>query len=364
MVGPGGGHNIKRFLDYFNDHTEYDLTYVYFTNPKHYRLKENFPNIHFIPFYHPLVLKVLFLGKQDLVWMHNWTPLPFALYLAKRYRRDAYINFNVWSEPVPQMALANTLKGKLYSRLLKACDSVQCSWYNTFDLIKQVTGANPVMLRWGMEEERFLPPQKPFAKETVLFLEELKKTDKVKFFFPKSISGFNAHDLVLETVLALKQNGVTNFIVYIWPGNHNHESKVTEIKRFISSHDLSEYVVFKEHGFVPDQDLSEIWRNMDCGLQLLEKDQLSTSFQEPMLYKKEIIASDILSYRLFEDTFGVDLNLVSNTKEEVYRRMSAICEGNWTDKSEIEKRFQVINEHYRFKYNMVKMMDYFKANKK
>lgn len=362
MVGPGGGHNIKRFLDYFNNDAEYQLTYVYFTNPKHYDLNKSYPKISFIPFYHPFILKVLLLKKVDLVWMHNWTPLPFALYLVRRFRRSSHLNFNIWSEPIPHMALEKTLKGKLYQKLFQACDSIQCSWFNTFNLIEKIPNTNPVMLRWGMEEERFIPAKKPFKQETVCFIDELKKSNKVKFFFPKSISGFNSHELVLEACLALKQNGITNFVVYIWPGNHNQESKVAEIKNFIASNGLNDLVIYKNHEFLPDQDLSEIWRNMDCGLQLLSKDQLSTSFQEPLLYRKEIIASNILSYQLFEKTFKVNLKLVNNNKEEVYYRMKLICEGNRTDKIELEKRFQVINEHYRFENNIVKMMGYFKSN--
>ena len=60
---------------------------------------------------------------------------------------------------------------------------------------------------------------------------------------------------------------------------------------------------------------------MDCCLQLLNNDQLSTSLLEPMLLNKEIIASDIYAYRSLNEKEGLNINLIANQAHIVAKKM-------------------------------------------
>ncbi|MFB6258275.1 MAG: glycosyltransferase [Flavobacteriales bacterium] len=358
MFGPAKGHNVKRFLDHFQGSDEHELHYFYFTKPEHYQLA-SYDRIHWIPYYDPFRLLKALRSKKDLLWVHNWTPLPILLFILLFRRRDVPINFNVWSEPVPLIARSSSLKGWFYRFFFRRCRTIQCTWFSTYDHIKALKGVNPVLLRWGMEEGWFHEDEKaPYMDETKDFLERLPR-DKLRFFFPKSIGLYNRHDLIIEACRRLVQEGRQDFVIYFWLGNHNPPDKLEDYRQRIERHGLTPYIELVEHSFLPLQDIKAIWKTMDVGLQLLDKDQFSTSIQEAMLLKKELVASDIPPYRKFEEHFELDLELIPNEEKAIAARMRELLDGKRTDEEELEGRKAVLEKEYRFDQNIERMLNFF-----
>ncbi|MFB6258379.1 MAG: glycosyltransferase [Flavobacteriales bacterium] len=358
MFGPAKGHNVKRFLDYFQRSPEHELYYFYFTKLEHYDLS-HYDRIYWIPYYKPFRLFKTLRKRLDFLWVHNWTPLSVLLFILIFRRRDVPINFNVWSEPVPLKARSKTFKGAFYRFFFRRCRTVQCTWFSTYDHIKTLKGVNPVLLRWGMEEGWFREDQNaPYADETKEFLQRLPK-GKLRFFFPKSLGLYNRHDLIIEACHRLVAEGRQNFVIYFWLGNHNPPEKLEEYGQRIEKRGLAPYIELVEHSFLPLEDIKAIWKAMDVGLQILDKDQFSTSIQEAMLLKKEVVASDIPPYRKFEEQYGLDLALIPNEEKAIATRMGELLDGERTDEEELEKRKKVLEKEYRFDKNIERMLSFF-----
>lgn len=359
MFGPGTGHNIVRFLDYFKEHPKHELTYYHYNGQKHFNLDDYQPQITFISPYALFKLIRAIKNKQDLLWIHNWTPWPILILVRMFAKKSTIVNFNVWSEALPKMVKSGGVKASFYRSFFRYCDTLQCTWFSTLNLLKAQGFTNTVMLRWGMVEEKFtdLSELKPSAF-TSNFIDSIDP-NKYNFFFPKSVSGGNRHDLIVEACKKLVDEGYKDFKIYFWLGNFNRSEQLDLIESQIKEFDISEQIAIIHHEFVSHEEIHLIWSKMDCGLQVLDADQLSTSFQEPQLYLKEIIASNIPSYQLFQKEFNVELNLIENTTESLHLRMKGLLEGEQTSEIELEKRKSVFENHYRFTANMPKILDYF-----
>ena len=364
MFGPGTGHNIVRFLEYFKNQNEHKLTYYHYNSEKHFSHSKYQPEINFISPYSIFKLVREIRNNQDLLWIHNWTPWPILFIVWLFAKKTTIINFNVWSESIPNMMKSSSLKAKFYRWFLNSCNTLQCTWFSTLNILKEQGFKNTALLRWGMVEEKFTSIESHIPSNYTLNFCETLESGKYRFFFPKSVSGGNRHDLIIEASKKLTENGFTNFKVYFWLGNFNREEQLDLLKSRIEKHGLTQQIEFVHHDFVSHQDIHYLWDKMDCGLQVLDADQLSTSFQEPQLYLKEIIASDIPSYQLFKQEFGVNIELIKNNVEGLYDSMKKLLEGNKTTEKELYKRQRIINEHYRFNSNMPKILNYFSLLKK
>ena len=359
MFGPGTGHNVVRFLDYFKEYNEHALTYYHYNSQRHFELSDYQPEINFISPYSLFRLIQEIRNNQDLLWIHNWTPWPILLLIWLFAKKKSIVNFNVWSERIPKMVKSNSLLAKFYRRFFNYCDTLQCTWFSTLNILKDQGFKNTVMLRWGMVEGKFTQLDNHTPSDFSADFCNHLDTDKYLFFFPKSVSGGNRHDLIVEASKKLINTGITNFKVYFWLGNFNRDEQLENLKVQIDDYGLSDQISINHHEFVSHEDIHYIWSKMDCGLQILDADQLSTSFQEPQLYLKEIIASNIPSYRLYSNEFDVNLDLIENDSQLLYQRMRRLIEGAKTSEEEFLKRQNILLENYRFKTNMPKILNYF-----
>lgn len=359
MFGPGTGHNIVRFLDYFKEHHEHSLSYYHYNSQRHFQHSAYQPTIKFISPYSLISLIKEIRNSQDLLWIHNWTPWPILLLVLIFAKKNSVINFNVWSESIPKMVKGKSIKARFYTHFFNFCDTLQCTWFSTLNLLKEQGFKNTVMLRWGMVEEKFsnLDNHVPSAF-TAEFCNRLD-TDKYLFFFPKSVSGGNRHDLIVEASKKLMDAGFFEFKVFFWLGNFNRDEQLKSLEEKIKKYNLKDQISINHHNFVSHEDIHYIWSKMDCGLQILDADQLSTSFQEPQLYLKEIIASNIPSYNLFSQEFNIPLDLIENESDALFQRMKKLLEGEKTSNKDLLTRQKVFLDNYRFKTNMPKMLNYF-----
>lgn len=363
MTGPGKGHNVHRFLEWFNSHSEeYNFFYHRYNGADHYDLKE-FSHVHFISTF-DFFKFVLAVRKADIIWVHNWTPWPFLAVIKAFRKKKSVLNFNFWSEKLPRDILAGTnSKSSFYRKFFASCDVLQTSWFSVKNLVDQFEHANSRLMRWGFEEEYFQPINEAQLSDfTTQFVGDLP-ADKFKFFVPKSIGFPNRHDLMVEAAAKLVAGGTPNFVIYFWKGNRVESDVEVKILDQIKALGVEEQVKLVSHPYLSNSDVAFIWQHMDCGLQLCDQDQLTSAFTEPQLFLKPVIASSIPSYTIYNEFYEVNIPLVDNQNVEtvVDAMQSEINGQHSTSPEELKKRQTVITDLYRYSSNMEAMMSYFRS---
>jgi glycosyltransferase involved in cell wall biosynthesis len=365
MYGPGFGHNIIPFLDFFQDEKSYRLLYIY-------RGKSSFPEkydrIRFFK-YAPRPTTVYSLcrilnSSYKLIWFHRGgNLLTLSIFLLIR-RKGTLFNLNIWGEETPRKILKRNLVSRLLVAALKRMDFIQTNWYGTYSLMKRTALNNIVMLPWGLEDKYFeKPPENVELHDfTSVFLKDIPPT-KFMFFYAKSIAYPSRHDLVIFAVNELVREGINNFIVYFWLGNNNDAELYNKYRKLVDEYALHPYVRFVEYPLLEYTDYRIIYERVDCGLQIAAQDQLSTTLTETMAFRKEIIATSIEPYLVLEEKFGLKLDLVHLDSGEIAGRMKKYLSGYRTNPAELELRYRKFRENYNFKTNISRALDFFIAEK-
>ena len=358
MIGPGKGHNVKRFLDYFENDETNKLSYFFFNFGNHYSLKK-FTNIDAFSYkqLHRL-FKILRNKSLNIIWVHNWCPWPIILLVILLKHRETVLNYNIWSEHIPKISRINSLRGFFYKYFMTKCDYLQCHWYSTFRYFEDSKDVNPILIPWGIEKEYFESKDSNISEFSKRFINSIDSS-KYNFFIPKSINNHNRHDLVIEAVSILIQSGIKNFVVYIWLGNHVNKVLLNQYTERILELNISKYIVIIEHPFLSITDIKKIWESMDCCLQLLNNDQLSTSILEAMIFNKEIIASDIFAYRMLNYKTNLCFELVANDIQSVAVQMKKKILGSKTKKNILDRRREFVYTTRQFEKNIILMLQVF-----
>ncbi|WP_417591550.1 hypothetical protein [Owenweeksia hongkongensis] len=356
--GRAGGHNILPFLEYFNASTEHQLTFIYANDRTYFPKPDNieYHKFSFSPFKLAKLSKVIG-AEYDLIWYHGGhSALILFIFSLLRNKKSKFI-FNVWNEWLIHKAKKGGIKGKMFQYGISHADIIHCNWHGTAHVLRE-TGWNDniQVYYWGLQKENFTNHTVADDEETNQFIATLPE-DKVKFFFPKSISPNSRHDLVIEAAEKLVKDGLTNFIVYLWLGNTNEEDLLEKYSTQINKSGLSEYVILQKHGFLSFGDMQMIWKKMDAGLQIAANEQLSTTFLEPQFYQKEIVVTDILPYRMYNEKFDLNIPLIPLESEAVYNGMKSIINGNTTSKEDLLKRYHAVNDNFNFSENIKKIIE-------
>jgi glycosyltransferase involved in cell wall biosynthesis len=355
-----GGHNILPFLEFFNENREHDFTFAYSLDRTYFPedCHIQFEKISFGLFSIIRALKVI-RSDYDLIWYHGGhSAIIFFLFTLFRSRKSRFV-FNIWNEWLIHDASKGGIKGYLFRKAVKNSDVIQCNWHGTEKLVES-TGWNTNIktFYWGLQKDYFKQDEPKPTPFTINFLESLPK-QKTKFFFPKSISPASRHDLIIEASKQLLDKGITDFIVYFWMGNVNNPELKAKLLAQIKNSGVEDFVVLQEHDFLPFSDIIHIWKHMDVGLQIAAHDQLSTTFVEPQFFQKEVIATDIEPYRIYNEKFDTKLELTSLSAVDIAKHMKGTL-GTSEEKSEIlNHRKKVIEEHFNFNKNIRKIVEYY-----
>ena len=108
MIGPGHGHNIKPFLDYFEKfETPFYLTFLSLKRFGHN--KDVYDNVEIHEFTGSITTlgsTILLLRKRfDLIWYHGAYQLPVAILIYLFKNKNTKINLNIWGEKIPLTAI-------------------------------------------------------------------------------------------------------------------------------------------------------------------------------------------------------------------------------------------------------------------
>jgi len=357
-----GGHNILPFLEYFQEHSEHELHFVYVKDRTFY--PDSTP-IHFHKFNLGNLIKILRLlrGDLDLLWFHGGhNVFFFTFFSAFRTKRYTYI-FNVWNEWLLRQAKAGSLKGRLFRWALSKADVIHCNWHGTAEYLRSLNWHSQVkVFYWGLHRDNFIEAKNCVTAEAQRFIAQLPK-NKTLFFFPKSISPNSRHDLVIAAARRLRELGVEDFQVFFWEGNTNQEVLKEQYLREILANDLSDQVTIQEHGFLPFTDMQLIWKKMDAGLQIAANEQLSTTFLEPQFYGKEILATNIRPYQLYNQVFDLAIPLLPLEAEAIAEAMRKVIRGEGSSKSVIAKRQKVVQDNFNFTENVGRILKHYSTQK-
>ena len=362
MLGPGYGHNIEPYLDYFNRKSDkYKLTFIYWGKLE---FLSKFKNIQFIEFTKLNILKIYKVineSENKLIWQHGNNIIIYTL--IKLFKRKKITHFlNIWSDRL-YLDIKNSFIKKIISNMVLKNEFIHCYWYTTTDNLKsQIKIAKYNTIDCGMHRDIFIDKYKQDASLSSTFkklLKSVKKIDQKKFFYPKSMTNASGHFLILEACVKLKNKNFNDFKVIFRRGNEINNEFENKIRKFIIENQLENNVIIQEYSYLSFFELALLWKEMDCGLQIAFHDQLSTTFLEPMLFEKELIATNIKPYIIYKEKFNVELNLCELNSNSIFKAMKNICLNNLSKESVLKYRKKTVENNFDFEKNIGKIIEYY-----
>jgi hypothetical protein len=366
MFGPCYGHNIEPFLEFFQNRKTYKLSLVFigsdfFSKSKKFN-RINFSKLNFNPVN---ILKSIFIIKEkpDLIWFHASSIYVLLLFLLFRKKKSLFV-VNIWSEKIPRLIMENSFKGRLWKFALGKADYIQCNWYGTGELLKKsMEGREIVVHPWGLHNDYFKTEYDDLSDIALNFVKKLPE-DKVKFYYPKSITFASDHIAIVDAVDLLVKKSITNFVVYFWMGNIIDEKKEKVLVDKIEKLGLTDYIKIEKHNYISYNDIKFIWSKVDVGLQIAIFDQLSTTLLEPMLVGKEVIATNIEPYRKLNSLYdNSKLKLIERDSRVLSEEMFFFIQGNRTEKTLIENRKEMVKTNFCFDTNIDDILSFYKKKR-
>lgn len=361
MSGPGYGNNIRPYLDFFNEQDHYKLTLLYASrlvfSTDHYE-KVNFFKLN-------LNFKGLFsfikLLRQDwdIIWIQGAGHVSFilAILLFKKSKSKTVVTF--WNYQLPKSLLHRSVKSWIYKFALKKITFLHCYTDMIYDTMRQaLPAANLKLLPSGLHVDYFKPQ---FFEQASAFTQEFISSlpNCYKFFFTRSFVPNSRQDLVIEAAKILKGKTSEKFAIYLWPGNESMPALYEKYCEMIAASGLQDNVFIYERKFLPPAEMYLIWQKMDCALQFVEHDIFSYALLEAMFMEKEVIASRIPPYEIYQQKNQVSFPLVANDAAVLAEAMLVYLSGNRTSTTELQQRKAVIVDHFKFDTNLAKQLKIF-----
>ena len=367
MLGPGLGANIETMIEYLNLTNNFKLslfTDVYKFNEK------RFPELKVITYNHPnkLIRRFRMLVRMISVKRHNilmilggtnlYETIP-AIFLL-RYN---FLIFNIWGEAIPRMIADKNKKIPyyLFRFVLNKSNSILCSWFNTYNtLCKNYPRIKDkiFIFEWGLGEtiKKENDLQCDFTRK---FIESLPY-DKMIMLNQRSISGYNALELQAQAIKKIVDDHpeiAQRIFFIIWQGNNFDKLIYDRLSKFIKDYSLESIIRIVIHPYLPESDVAHIIKSADVIVNLVYHDQISKSIFETMYFQKQGLLSDIESYRIFNEQYQTQFNLVkldSNAIAEEIIRLFYLWEKGEKDLDLLNKRKMVVEEYFNSNTNAYK----------
>lgn len=370
IFGPSYGHNIEPFLMFFNDQKSLETTLMYIGGNNIFDNKyKNIAFLKVIKNISSLISVINAIKSSDIIWVHGNYSWWFTMLVTLFRKKNAYYSISLWSEsPIRYILTHNDVKSFILKRVFSYADSVLMQWYTLAEFVNEgCAKAKTNVFPWGFNK-KFLEENTAYqlSKNATNLIDSIKNEKRYKFFYPKSITTASGHDLLIDACKLLVDEGITDFIVYIRRGNVDDKVAEKELLKNIKSKNLNQFLIYQEYIYLEFEELRALWEEMDCGLQIARNDAFSTTFLEPMLLKKDMIATNIRLYSTFEEKYKLNLNLVELDPKEIAREMKNKITGNGAALSELEKRSLIVKKDFNFESNIPKMVQFFQdeINKK
>lgn len=353
MFGPGYGHNIQPYLEFFERSEEYALYFYYHTRKDHVN---QYSNICFIGLLKGFFHFVVNVRSYDVIWVMGGGRLLYVISIAQLFKKRSSLSIlNIWSESLPRLINEKSLKGKWCRMFVSLFSIINCNWFGTKQIIKNKLSKKVKVNPLGLIDAYYYRDKPDENLEKIL--KSIDK-DSYNFFYPKSFTSASRHDLVVEAVDFIRNEVNGKFRVYFLEGNVVDFKRKKDIINLIIDKGLGDYFCFIEtNKYLSPMELNLVWDRMDCGLQIAQFDQISNTVFEPLINQKELIISDIPPYHFIKEFFGFDIVLTELDPKAISRRMLCLVQGACCT-SAIKKREikEKIREVYSFDSNFKKFL--------
>lgn len=355
LIGPGYGHNIIRYLKYFDEQKEHEVDF-YFHNKDAF--SKEYSNLTFLAVPKKLIFLFRNARKYDVIWLMGGGRLVYVIALLKLFMRyNSKLVISPYGEDLPRRSTEKNFKGFITTKALLRFTHIHCGWYGIADLLNPKLKSKILLHVTGLNEDFYKISNNP--NEEIEKLMNLIDNNSYNFYYPKSFLNVSRHDLVIEAVYRLKSEKLLPpFKVYFFGGNSIDNERYDYLISLISQYNLkNDIIILPKNIFFKTVDLNLIWSKVNCGLQIAQWDGLSTTIFEPLINGKELIISDIPPYRYLQSYFGVNFELTSLTAEAIAEEMRKKILGiNTKSEEEKSKIKEVIQEKYSFEKNIEKLL--------
>jgi len=364
MLGPGHGANIETIIESLYVTNNFRLSL--FTDIYKFD-KERYPKLNVITYNHSIKLIKRFrmlvnmvrVKKHNILMILGGTNLYETIPAIFLFRYN-FLIFNIWGEHIPQM-IGNKYKNiprYLFRAVLKKSNCIICSWHGTYNTIcrnyPQIKD-KIFILGWGIGEEikKENDIQFNFTKQ---FIDTLPH-DKMLLLNQRSISDYNALDLQVQAIKQIADHHpeiAQRILFIIWQGNNFDKIIYNRLTKFIQDNSLGSIIKIVLHPYLPESDVAYIIKRMDIIVNLVYHDQLSKSIIETMYFQKQGLLSDIEPYRIFNDKYQTQFNLVKlniNSIAEEIIRLFYLWEKGEKDEDLLNKRKVVVEEYFDLSTN-------------
>jgi glycosyltransferase involved in cell wall biosynthesis len=366
MTGPGYGHNIHPWLEYFQRKApEHQLSFLC----KSFEFnRSDFSAINIVEYGGRRSFLPTLLGLRherfDILYIHGaYHPIVTLFYLYLINHKRSVVN--VWGYRVVERSHQGDWRDRLlYGHIFNIVDHVFCNWYGTKNLFEDYYPDHrekTVLSTWGLHNVWFLGGSVPGPSEfTRAFLASIPG-DRIVCFWPKSIIEPTRFDVVvaaLKEINSENRSVLQNFCLYVWLGNVEDKDYRAMLEAQVEDFGLGDHIKFVDHPYVPFSDMVHLWRRAAFGINIVSNDQLSTTVLEPMLMGKDVLLSDIEAYQHLNSRYDLRLNLVRNTPQEVAQGLTSMiaADASQKDQALLDYRSQVVRQGFHFDRNVDKLV--------
>ena len=310
MYGPGNGHNIEKWLSFFNERDDIQLTFIYYGDGVDFKKKYN--RVDFVKIESTISLcfslkKVLF----DLFIIQGaYSPYQSAL-LSLFIRRKKMLMV-AWGNGILNcFKQKNKIRRLLTTIIFKLADTIAAPDQLMRDIVKYYPNAEHKKYNflWGIAKEYYCETTRISHQFTSDFLKGIE--GKYFVFWPRSILRLSRYDIGIDALAKLKINRpdiIEHLKLIIWTGNTIDNDYYKELESQIKRHDLGSAVEIVIHPFLSDSDIKSIWKQANLSINLIENDGFSTQLGEAFITDTPLIVNDIEAYSLVKKRFDLPLN--------------------------------------------------------
>lgn len=327
LLGPGHGNNLNVVLDLLAATNVFDISLL---TQKYHSQNSDYSGIPIFEFYHRsrfvrrviTLITIIKVPSQDIMCILGGSNL-YEVVPAMLFIRRKKTIFNIWSEGVPNTIGHSNFKSLIYKKVFSACDLIWCNWHGTANLLLRNAPTLQAKVRvqaWGLNQD-FLQA-KPIEHDfTKTFVSALPK-DRVSFINMRSLTAYNEVDLILEATALIRDHNpdyYSKLLMIFWHGNNIDDGLLHGIKQHIKAYGMQDAIWCVDHPFLPSSDIRHVVEAVDVVVNYVKHDQLSLSMLEALYLEKQIIASDILAYRILNEKLETQLRLTPlNAKALAY----------------------------------------------
>lgn len=315
MYGPGHGHNIERWLSFFNKRDDVMLTFIYYGEGVDFEIK--YRNINFIKIDSTISLCLSLRKVPFELFIIHGAYSPYQSMLLSLFIRKKTMLLVAWGNGILNCYKNNNVKKKLITNaIFRLADRIAAPDQLMRDIIRFYPNAENKKYNflWGIAKEYHCESEikESLHQFTSDFLTGIK--GKYFIFWPRSILRLSRYDIAIDALAKIKEQRpdiIKSLKLIIWTGNTIDNSYLKELEDSIERLGLISNVEIVIHPFLPDTDVKKIWQRANLSINLIENDGFSTQLGEAFITETPLIVNKIEAYSLVKERYKLPIEFTS-----------------------------------------------------